>query len=248
MGYNKETGMYEGYIYKIWNDVNDKIYIGQTIVSVRERWNCHKHQAIYMEDNMVLYRAMRKYGVNLFHIDIVQTITKNNKELLIDEVNKMESYYIEKFNSIRPNGYNVAAGGESYNLNCQPIDQYDLKCNFIKTFCSCIDAAKELSIGVSSIRKCVAGLHQTAGGYVFVKHGNIPHYGKNKNRPVNRYTKDLKYIDTFNSIKDASLALNISDSNITHCCQKHKYKTAGGYVWFYSNDSEQPDKTKILNI
>ena len=42
MSYNKETGMYEGYIYKIWNDVNDKIYIGQTRVSVNKRWVMHK--------------------------------------------------------------------------------------------------------------------------------------------------------------------------------------------------------------
>ena len=30
MSYNKETGMYEGYIYKIVNDINDKVYIGHT--------------------------------------------------------------------------------------------------------------------------------------------------------------------------------------------------------------------------
>lgn len=37
MAYNKETGMWEGYIYKIWNDINDKIYIGQTYSTIKER-------------------------------------------------------------------------------------------------------------------------------------------------------------------------------------------------------------------
>ena len=41
MSFNKETGLYEGYIYKIVNDVNDKIYIGQTRRTVEERWNYH---------------------------------------------------------------------------------------------------------------------------------------------------------------------------------------------------------------
>lgn len=35
MAYNKETGMYEGYIYKIINNINNKAYIGQTITTIR---------------------------------------------------------------------------------------------------------------------------------------------------------------------------------------------------------------------
>ena len=30
-----------GYIYKIINDINDKIYIGQTIRTIEERWKEH---------------------------------------------------------------------------------------------------------------------------------------------------------------------------------------------------------------
>ena len=41
MSFNKETNMYEGFIYKIYNDVNSKIYIGQTTTSIKERWHGH---------------------------------------------------------------------------------------------------------------------------------------------------------------------------------------------------------------
>ena len=41
MSYNKETGMYEGYIYKIVNDINGKIYIGQTRRDVDTRFKEH---------------------------------------------------------------------------------------------------------------------------------------------------------------------------------------------------------------
>ena len=39
--YNKETDMYEGYIYKISNNVNDKVYIGQTIETIEKRFKDH---------------------------------------------------------------------------------------------------------------------------------------------------------------------------------------------------------------
>ena len=35
MAYNQETGLYEGFIYKITNDINDKVYIGQTILHLQ---------------------------------------------------------------------------------------------------------------------------------------------------------------------------------------------------------------------
>lgn len=42
MAYNKETGMYEGFIYIIFNDIDpEKVYIGQTLDTPEKRWNGH---------------------------------------------------------------------------------------------------------------------------------------------------------------------------------------------------------------
>ena len=41
MAYNKETGMWEGYIYVITNSVNRKQYVGQTITTVEHRFKQH---------------------------------------------------------------------------------------------------------------------------------------------------------------------------------------------------------------
>ena len=68
MAYNKETGMYEGYIYKIYNDVNDKIYIGQTIRTIEHRFCQHIYDSKNEDRNYPLYCAMRKYGKEHFSI------------------------------------------------------------------------------------------------------------------------------------------------------------------------------------
>ena len=48
------------------------------------------------------------------------------------------------------------------------------------------------------------------------------------------------------SLEDAKNAVGLKNSyNITNVCQKRRNK-AGGYKWFYANDPEQPDKTKII--
>ena len=57
MSYNKETGMYEGYIYCITNTVNGKQYIGQTKRTVEERWKQHICNALSTKN--------KKYAINL---------------------------------------------------------------------------------------------------------------------------------------------------------------------------------------
>lgn len=37
-----------GYIYIITNDINNKVYIGQTISTVEHRWGEHKAKAYYV--------------------------------------------------------------------------------------------------------------------------------------------------------------------------------------------------------
>ena len=53
-----------GFIYKITNNINDKVYVGQTAGTLEERFKQHKKK-INSEDRKTypLYNAMRKYGI-----------------------------------------------------------------------------------------------------------------------------------------------------------------------------------------
>ena len=64
---------------------------------------------------------------------------------------------------------------------------------------------------------------------------------------INKYSKDDVYLGTYGSIVEASNDVNTPASNISAVLAKRKNcKTAGGYKWYYADDPEQPDKTKII--
>lgn len=90
-----------GYIYKIYNDVNKNLYIGQTTISVSARWSQHKQNAKEREGH--LYLAMRKYGIENFHIEQIEEVSND----LLDE---REIYWIQYYNTYY-DGYNSTLGG-----------------------------------------------------------------------------------------------------------------------------------------
>ena len=92
-----------GYIYKIENIINHKIYIGQTTQTIEIRQKEHIDAAKYGH-NSVIYRAMRKYGVENF---IFTEIEKCNDDSLDDR----EIYWISYFDTYN-NGYNSTIGGQ----------------------------------------------------------------------------------------------------------------------------------------
>ena len=92
------------YIYKIVNDINNKVYIGQTI-DIEKRWYKHRYLASSGFDRH-LYNAMRKYGIDNFHIEVIEECPE-------EELDEREKHWIQQYNSTDRNyGYNKSFGGE----------------------------------------------------------------------------------------------------------------------------------------
>ena len=89
-------------VYKIKNKVDGKIYIGQTVKTLKQRWQAHTGNK---SDCRYLKSAILKYGKDNFE---VTQIAKCNS---LEEMNHREAYYIKLFNSLAPNGYNLTTGG-----------------------------------------------------------------------------------------------------------------------------------------
>ena len=98
-----------GFIYKITNDINDKVYIGKTLSSIEKRFQEHKKDSIRSRmENRPLYRAMNKYGCDHFQIELVE-------EAAIEVLSQREEYWIAFYHSYE-NGYNATKGGDGKQL------------------------------------------------------------------------------------------------------------------------------------
>lgn len=94
-------------IYKITNLLNNKHYIGQSI-NIENRFYMHKN--FYHKDSYV-DQEINKYGLNNFEFTIIELCEKY-------ELDEKEIYYIQNYNSLYPNGYNLTPGGQTYNGKC----------------------------------------------------------------------------------------------------------------------------------
>ena len=100
------------WIYKITNIQNNKVYIGQTIRPVQDRFNRHLNDALHNVIDTHFARAIRKYGKDNFSWEIIDT-ANTQEELTIKE-----RYWIQYYNSAKE-GYNETdaiskCGGNTY--------------------------------------------------------------------------------------------------------------------------------------
>lgn len=94
-----------GFIYRITNLENQKVYIGQTSEEKpNTRWRAHKRAVNYGNGCPVLSNAIKCHGVEKFKFEVIHTC-------LNEELDKYEIEYIKHYNCIVPNGYNVQEGG-----------------------------------------------------------------------------------------------------------------------------------------
>lgn len=94
-----------GLVYKVVNKINNKCYIGQTTQSLKRRMYNHKYDALNNTDNSYFHNAIRKYGWESFKW--IQIYKCNS----LDDLFEKEQYFINKFNSLTPTGYNLTLGG-----------------------------------------------------------------------------------------------------------------------------------------
>jgi len=103
-----------GIIYKIRNKLNNKIYFGQTVSSFKNRYG---NNLLKFSHNNHLKNSIKKYGIDNFEIDEEFDIAYSKEEL-----NKLEYYYIELYNTTNPNnGYNKIKGGNSKKLSTETL-------------------------------------------------------------------------------------------------------------------------------
>lgn len=98
-------------IYKATNNINGKIYVGQTTLSLEERKKYHKISS--KTQDTYFYRAIRKYGWENFSWEIIDETAKTE-----DELDMLEEHYIALFDCFdnKEVGYNCQSGGKRFRI------------------------------------------------------------------------------------------------------------------------------------
>ncbi len=92
--------------YLITNTVNGKKYIGITKGALKRRYKTHLNIAKKCQDNIALYNAIRKYGVDAFTIEQIAS-SFSRKDLCALEIELIAQHQTKV-----PNGYNMTDGGD----------------------------------------------------------------------------------------------------------------------------------------
>lgn len=224
-----------GFIYKITNLINNKIYIGQTSRTVEVRWQ--EHQRNMYDDkykNITLYKAFDKYGINNFDIKIIEEI---DNSLL----NEREEYWIRIYNSYKE-GYNSTTGGSGQKVcDIREIIALWNEGKLVKEIADTLGVNSHTitnylhSYGIDSsiIYSRANKLKDNS-----VSQPNAARKAKEVNsKAVHQLNKETdEIINTFNSLSDAARAISKPNgfSDISKVC-KGKQKTAYGFKWKFVN-------------
>lgn len=93
-------------IYLVTNIINSKKYVGQTVKSLSRRKQGHITAAKFHRNNSYFHRAIIRHGEEAFGWEILHDGVKN-----IDDLNKLEAYYIGYYDTFGKGGYNLTFGG-----------------------------------------------------------------------------------------------------------------------------------------
>jgi group I intron endonuclease len=193
--YASPVGIVKKDIYIIKNDINTKVYIGQSLDS-EQRFKSHC-KGDY--DNSLIDKAIQKYGKEHFWFEILES--------QIENYNEREKYWIKYYNSKVPFGYNTLGGGEEPphylgddhpNTKISDDNVILLKKDLAETTISLSKLAEKYGISKKQVLRINQGISRATLGekYPIRKNPNIN--GKLTEEDVDNIIELLKYTYRFN--------------------------------------------------
>lgn len=241
-----------GFIYKVSNNFDDKIYIGLTTKNKGiERWYQHRYLARHLSetDKSYLHKAMAKYGVDNFQFEIIENVSN-------EKLPEREQYWISYYNSLAPNGYNLTKGGEGTPgfSRQQTEEEKHQRSLALKNYYLNHPEAKEKNKQqmIQNNNNPIYRQHTLDKFQEFCRNNpnyfageNNPFYGKHhteesrqkikaaaekKKKSIQQIDKDTnEIIATYSGIKEAENTLQVSHGWISKAARQNKI--AYGYRW-----------------
>lgn len=134
-------------IYKFTNKITGESYVGASI-NIQKRYNAHKNRYGHnskCREHSYFHDKLEEYGFSNFDFEVLEEC---NKEQLTEK----EQFYIKKFDTVFPRGYNVSIGG---NAPCpQKLAYYqieDIKQDLKNRLLSEIEIAKKYHVNLNTV-------------------------------------------------------------------------------------------------
>jgi group I intron endonuclease len=230
----------EGIIYKIENKATGKVYIGQTIQSLKRRVRVHfwalekgKH------DNPYLQSSYDKYGEECFGSSLLETCDA-------DDLDSAEVFWIAYYKAFK-GVYNLESGGgrnkelhestrkkmsiitksHGWVKSKHPFAKKVIRLNDMKIYGSAVEAAEEIGVTAKSIYQVCRGNNGANFGkdgkwyqFSYYEEGKV-YKAKEYDERKSKLPKKVKCINTgevFNSTREAAQKMNLNQSKISLCC------------------------------
>lgn len=253
--YANPVGIIKKDIYVIKNDINNKLYVGQSI-DVEERFRSHCKNNT---DNSLIDDAIQKYGKRHFYYKILESQVENYDE--------REQHWIKELNSQTPNGYNVMAGGsnpptyygdDSPSAKISDEDVKQLKWDLANTALSLLDLAHKYQISKRQILRINQGISRCdlSEHYPIRKNPNLN--GKLSEEDVDSIIEILKYTYRFNGDIAREFGVEVHaisriNEGIAHHKENVKYpirnwKSSGEILFTYEQVTDIIDKLQNTKI
>lgn len=199
-----------------------------------------------LHSSKYLQNVVNKYGIEGIRFEIIEFIESKDRIFILER----EQYYLDTLKPV----YNTSklarccvipytperlkAASERmkgkalpesvYEQLRKPVFQFTKDGIFINTYPSIKHAARLNKIDFASINKAACGKRETAGGFIWSFAMNVKIPIKTK---VYQYTLNDLLINTYDTVKQARLALHLTSDTAIHNCFTGKQKQAYGFKW-----------------
>lgn len=250
-----------GYIYLVTNTVNSKRYVGQSICDdINTRWSNHKRLRSSTIGSYLL-KAYQKYGIDKFKFQIICICFDS-------DCDAYEKEYINKYDTLAPNGYNIKEGGKSSKHHPNTIELMRTRAKEWWTankegFESKLKGRKFNDLQKQRLRD---GIHRYWNNLsleenneirkkMSIRNKNMDRYKSEESKQraldamklqrlknvkqVAQYTPENMFVKAYKSISEATNITGICRSTISKVCNGDpKYHMAGGFLWKFVEVNE----------
>lgn len=169
-------------IYIIRNKVTNKMYVGKTIMTISKRWANHVYESFHgdsMGYDFYFHRSIRKHDINNFEFYKIYDYT--NTTITKAELSSYEKQFILYYRTCvlfeNSNGYNLTFGGDGCpGHNSIPVDVYTKELEYIRSYNSIEETARELNLQPTNIQVVIKGRNKSAGNLIFCVKGDKPNH------------------------------------------------------------------------